>query len=54
MGGGGSGMGDTGGAGGAGAMETAAGIRGCCCWVDCGKITTPGMKADRNDPSAGL
>ncbi len=54
MGGGGVGMGDAAGAGGAGAMEAAAGICGCCCWADCGKITVPGMKADRKDPSAGL
>ena len=37
-----------------GAIEAAAGICCCCCWADCGKITAPGMKADRKDPSAGL
>ena len=47
-------MGDTAVAGGAGAMEAAAGICCCCCWADCGKITAPGMKADRRDPSEGL
>jgi hypothetical protein len=52
--GGGGGMEDTAVAGGAGAMEAAAGICCCCCWADCGKMTTPGIKADRKDPSAGL
>jgi hypothetical protein len=47
-------MEDTAVAGGAGAMEAAAGICCCCCWADCGKMTTPGIKADRKDPSAGL
>ncbi len=47
---GGGGMGDAAGARGTGAigalLEAAAGICGCCCWADCGKITARKMKAD--------